>query len=81
MPTAQGKSGNVEPQYSVLSAVMLLLLGLAVFTLIPHEASAPDFLGFHTLCSFAPVSTLVLLGVAGFVRAMRNSVYRGLPHN
>jgi hypothetical protein len=81
VPTAQGKSGNVEPQYSVLSAVMFLLLGLALFTLIPHEASAPDFFGFHTLCSFAPLSTLILLGIAGFVRAMRNSVYRRLPRN
>ena len=81
MPTAPDKNGNVEPQYSILSAVALLLLGLAVLTLIPHEASAPDLLGFHTLCSFAPLSTLVLLGVAGFVRAMRNSVYRGLHRN
>jgi hypothetical protein len=81
VPTAPDKSGNIEPQYSILSAVILLLLGLAVFTLIPHEASARDFLGFHTLCSFAPLSTLVLLGVAGFVRAMRNSAYRGVPRH
>jgi len=60
---------------------MLLLLGLAVFTLIPHDASAADFFGFHTLCSFAPLSTLVLLGIAGFVWAMRNSVYRRSPRN
>jgi hypothetical protein len=81
VPTAPDKSGNVEPQYSILSAVIFLLLGLAVFTLIPHEASARDFLGFHTLCSFAPLSTLVLLGVAGFVWAMRNSTYRGVPRH
>jgi hypothetical protein len=79
VPTAPDKSGNVEPQFSILSAAVFLLMGLAVFTLMPHQASAPDFLGFHTLCSFAPVSTLVLLGVAAFVRAMRNSAYRRLP--
>jgi hypothetical protein len=73
---AQGKSANVEPQYTVLSALAVLLLGLALFTLIPHGSSAADLLGFHTLCSFAPLSTLILAGIAGFVLAMRNTLYR-----
>lgn len=76
MPIASDKSANIEPQYSVLSALAILLLGLASFTLIPHAASAPDLLGLHTLCSFAPLSTLILAGVAGFVLAMRNTLYR-----
>jgi hypothetical protein len=76
MPTVQDKRANVEPQYSVMSGLALLLLGLALFTLVPHAASVPDLLGFHTLCSFAPLSTLILLGVAGFVQAMRNTLYR-----
>jgi hypothetical protein len=76
MRTAPDGSANIEPQYTVLSALAVLLLGLALFTLIPHAKSAPDLLGFHTVCSFAPLSTLILLGVAGFILAMRNAVYR-----
>jgi len=68
-----------EPQYSVLTASIILLLGLAALTLIPHAESTPDLLGFHTLCSFAPVSTLLLLALAGFVRVMRNTVYISKP--
>jgi hypothetical protein len=64
-----------EPQYSLLTASMLLLLGLAALTLVPHADSLPDLVGLHTLCSFAPVSTLMLLALAAFARAIRNAVY------
>lgn len=70
---------NREPQYSVLTTLSLLLGGLAVLTLIPHAASQADLLGLHTLCSFAPVSTLILAGVAGFAIAMRNAMYKARP--
>jgi len=76
VPTVPGKSANIEPQYTLVSALAVLLLGLALFTLIPHADSGPDLLGFHTLCTFAPLSTLILAGVAGFVLAMRNTLYR-----
>jgi len=68
-----------EPQYSLMSALAVLLVGLAALTLMPHADSQPDLMGYHTLCSFAPVSTLVLLGLAGFVLVMRNTVYEGKP--
>ncbi|HEV2425302.1 MAG TPA: hypothetical protein VGZ29_10790 [Terriglobia bacterium] len=70
---------NREPQYSLLTALAVLLAGLALLTLLPHAASDADLLGFHTLCSFAPVSTLVLAGVAGFAIAMRNTMYKARP--
>ncbi len=70
---------NKEPQYSVLTGLSLLLAGLAVLTLIPHAASEADLLGFHTLCSFAPISTLFLAGAAGFALAMRNATYKARP--
>lgn len=70
---------NKEPQYSVLTALGLLLAGLALLTLTPHAASQADLFGFHTLCSFAPVSTLILAGVAAFVVAMRNAMYKARP--
>ena len=68
-----------EPQYSLLTAVMWALLGLAALTLIPHADSTPDLLGFSTLCSFAPVSTLILLALSGFIRVMRDTVYVSKP--
>lgn len=70
---------NREPQYSLLTALSVLLAGLALLTLIPHAASEADLFGFHTLCSFAPVSTLILAGVAGFAIAMRNTIYKARP--
>jgi hypothetical protein len=76
MNSGRNTSANKEPQYSVLTALGLLLAGLAVLTLIPHAGSDRDLVGFHTLCSFAPISTLILLGVAGFVVAMRNVFYK-----
>ena len=70
---------NKEPHYSVLTAVSVLAVGLALLTLVPHGASDSDLIGLHTLCSFAPVSTLVLLGFAGFAIAMRNAAYKARP--
>ena len=67
---------NKEPQYSLLTTLSVLLAGLAFLTLIPHDASQADLVGWHTLCSFAPLSTLILLGLAGFTLAMRNATYK-----
>jgi len=65
-----------EPQYSLLSAASVLLIALAALTLLPHADSKLDLLGYHTLCAFVPLSTLVLLGGAGFARIMRNTLYK-----
>ena len=68
-----------EPQYSLLSGLSVALLGLALLTLLPRQSSRPNLLGYHSLCAFVPISTLILLGLAGFVRAMRNTLYRREP--
>lgn len=68
-----------EPQYSLLSSLSVVLLGLAILTVVPRQTSKPNLLGYHTLCAFVPISTLILLGLAGFVRAMRNTLYRRKP--
>ena len=44
--------------YKVLAAV---LVALALLTLVPAPASKPCLLGYYALCSFTPVSTLILL--------------------
>jgi len=42
-------------------------LVLAVLTLIPMaSASKVSLLGYRALCSFAPISTLLLLALVGF---------------
>ncbi len=39
---------------------------LAVLTLLPRAAaSKPCLLGYKALCSFTPISTLILLGLVG----------------
>jgi zinc transporter ZupT len=73
------EDSNKEPQYSLLTALGVLLAGLALLTLIPHASSVADLVGLHTLCSFAPISTLILLGVGGFAIAMRNAMYKARP--
>lgn len=73
------QGSKIEPQYSLLTASIILLIGLAALTLIPHADSSTDLIGFHTLCSFAPVSTVILLALAGFARIMRDMVYRTRP--
>ena len=65
-----------EPHYSLLSGLSALLLGLAILTILPRPQSNPNLLGYHSICAFVPVSTLILLGLAGFVRTMRNTLYK-----
>ena len=62
-----------------MSSLSVVLLGLAILTLVPRQTSPPNLLGYHSLCAFVPVSTLILLGLAGFVRALRNTLYRRKP--
>jgi hypothetical protein len=52
-------------------------VALAALTVLPHSASRADLLGLHTLCAFVPLSTAILLGIALFVRIMRDMHYRG----
>jgi hypothetical protein len=58
-------------------AAILLLLG-AVVTLVPHDSPTISDLGYHTLCPFAPWSTLTLLFLAGLGWVVRRHV-EGLP--
>lgn len=49
-----------------------LFLGGAVLTLIPSDVKIVSDLGYHSLCPFAPWSTLLLLLAAGIVAAFRS---------
>ena len=54
-----------------LLAVIYILSGLAVLTLLPFSASKANDLGYVSACPFAPWSTAALLFVAGVAWAIR----------
>jgi hypothetical protein len=57
---------------AILSALSILLLLLAVITILPYSASHLNMLGYHSLCSFVPLSTLILAGAAVVIRLVRD---------
>jgi hypothetical protein len=50
-----------QTQSSLLFAIVVLFGVLAVVTLVPFSNHMVSDLGYHTLCPFAPWSTLTLL--------------------
>jgi hypothetical protein len=52
----------------ILSSIFVIL---AVSTSVPLAASKTNDLGYYSLCSFTPWSTLALLLVAGVLWAIR----------
>ncbi len=56
---------------ATLLALVIVLVGLAVFTLLPFSASKANDLGYVSTCPFAPWSTLTILLAAGVVWAIR----------
>jgi len=59
---------------SILLAASVLLLVLAAATLVPYSSMMVSDLGYHTLCPFAPYSTLTLLFFAGLGWVVRQYV-------
>ncbi|MBU1169304.1 MAG: hypothetical protein KKD44_07045 [Proteobacteria bacterium] len=53
--------GNAGVARILLIASIILMIG-ALVTLIPFAgASKPNIMGYRSLCSFSPVSTIILL--------------------
>lgn len=63
-----------ETQSSLLLAACVALVLAGFVTLIPHNNSMVSDLGYHTLCPFAPWSTLTLLFLAWVAWAVRGYV-------
>lgn len=56
-------NNNKSPTHLIFIGVHSIL---AVVTLIPlASASKASLLGYKALCSFTPISTIILLGLAG----------------
>ena len=61
---------------SLLLAACVLLVGGAAATLVPFSNPMVSDLGYHTLCPFAPWSTITLLFLAGLAWVTRGYVNR-----
>jgi hypothetical protein len=59
---------------SFLFAAAILLAVLAAATLVPFSNPMVSDLGYHTLCPFAPYSTLTLLFLAGLAWVLRGYI-------
>jgi hypothetical protein len=60
---------------SIATILALVLVGAAVLTLLPRtSAKKRCMLGYRALCTFAPVSTVVLAVSAGVVWLMGNLI-------
>ena len=55
----------------VLLILAYLFAGAAIVTLVPASARMKNDLGYYSLCTFTPWSTLLLLLVAGVFAAIR----------
>ena len=60
-----------KKRIAVLLALVWIFVVLSVSTLLPLAASKTNDLGYYSLCSFAPWSSLALLFVAGVIWAIR----------
>jgi hypothetical protein len=56
---------------AVLLSLVVIFIGLAVWTLLPFSAPKANDLGYISTCPFAPWSSGALLLVAGVIWAIR----------
>jgi hypothetical protein len=56
---------------TILLVLIVILTGLAVWTMLPFSASKTNDFGYFSMCPFAPWSTLALLLAAGLIWAVR----------
>jgi hypothetical protein len=63
----------MSPRSRNLTLLVLayVFVGGAILTLLPVQARIKNDLGYFSLCTFAPWSTLLLLMVAGLFGAIR----------
>jgi hypothetical protein len=64
-----------QPHSTILLILGIVLVALAALTVLPFPSSHTNLIGYHSLCAFVPLSTLILLGGAGFVMVMRSTLY------
>jgi hypothetical protein len=60
-----------KARIGALLVLSWVFVALSVSTILPLAASKTNDLGYYSLCSFAPWSSLALLLVAGVIWAIR----------
>jgi len=67
---------EVKPGYKAMLLLTITITLGAIATLIPYSgATKESYLGFKALCSFAPISTIILLLCAGAVCKIRKKKF------
>jgi len=61
---------------SLLFAAAIVFALLAAVTIVPHSTPMISDLGYHTLCPFAPWSTLTLLFLGWLAWVLRGYINR-----
>ena len=56
-------------------------LALSVFTLIPSHASKLNRLGYYSICSYSPISTMILLALSVVSLRIAYRKYGQMPDN
>lgn len=66
-----------QPMYTVFLVLTILSTLAAISTLIPHpSASRECILGYKAHCSFAPISTVLCLGLSIFFCTVRSKKFK-----
>ena len=60
-----------KSRHAALQVLIYLLTGLAAVTLLPFSGAKTNDLGYSSLCTFVPWSTLTLLLTAGVIWVIR----------
>ncbi len=70
-------SQRKQPGYTILILLTVLIVVLAILTMIPFDsASKVSFMGYKALCSFTPISSLLLILLAGVVCKIRSKKFK-----
>jgi hypothetical protein len=70
-------STRKQPGYAILFGLTIALVATAILTLLPLSDASHNVLGYSSLCSWVPFSTLILLAAAGTSCKLRSKLFKG----
>jgi hypothetical protein len=65
-----------QPGYSILLGLTITLTVLAILTLLPVATHPANVLGYRSLCTWVPWSTLILAALAGTSCKLRSRIFK-----
>lgn len=67
----------MKKAYFVSLTITIISTSLAVITIIPWSmASYSNLIGYKSICSFTPISTLLLIAIAGSSCLIRSKKFK-----